>query len=418
MLKKNALIDKIKSKLKNKDAKVILENFIFLSVLQLVNLILPLVTLPYVIKMFGFELYGVIVLAASLILYFQSITDYSFRITATRDVAVFRDSQKKLNLIYSKVMYVKFIFLTISCLIISLIIFLTPSFRENSSVFFLTMPMLLGYTLFPEWFFQGIEKMKYITLLNAGIKVFFTICVFVFIKSKSDYWMYPLFQSSGYIVAAIIGQFILQKKYKLKLVKVKVSSIKDTITKNFPIFVNQFLPSLYNNTSGFILGLVAGTYWIGIYDALRKIIDFSIVIINVVSRVFFPFLNRNKNHFEKYKNIMLSIATLLTIIPVLLHDLIVRYLNINYVNSFSITVILSLGVLFYSFYDIFGLNYFIIKRKDKLVMKNTLIASTIGLLLSYPMVYFFGIFGASLNLTISRAIMGLGLFYNYKKGHD
>lgn len=109
-------------------------------------MVLPLITLPYVIKTLGFDNYGLIILASSLIAYFQSITDFSFRITATRDVAVFRDSPKKLNLIYSKVLMIKAIFLLVSFALLTIIILVYPTFYKERLVFFLTMPMLLGYT--------------------------------------------------------------------------------------------------------------------------------------------------------------------------------------------------------------------------------------------------------------------------------
>lgn len=80
--------NKLRRFLKTKDAKSLIENFFSLGALQVINLILPLVVLPYMIKTVGFDKYGVVVLAASLIAYFSSVTDYSFTITATRDVDV------------------------------------------------------------------------------------------------------------------------------------------------------------------------------------------------------------------------------------------------------------------------------------------------------------------------------------------
>src|SRR5690606_25041902 len=172
-----------------KDGRVILENFLSLSALQVVGIALPLITLPYVLRVIGFEYYGVIVMSASLVAYFQSLTEFSFRITATREVAIFKDNQKKLNLIYSKVLSVKFVFLICSYLIIAFLVALVPQFNEYKIIYFSSSLMLFGYAIFPAWFFQGIEKMRYITFLNVGVKLFFTIMIFVFIREKDDFWM-------------------------------------------------------------------------------------------------------------------------------------------------------------------------------------------------------------------------------------
>ncbi|MBI6119535.1 oligosaccharide flippase family protein [Salegentibacter maritimus] len=407
--------NKLKSLLKNKDNRTLIENFFSLSALQVVGLILPLITLPYVLRVVGFSNYGIIVLAASLIAYFQSVTDFSFKITATRDVAIFKHNQKKLNLIYSKVITIKAIFLLLSYLLITVIVLVYPPFREEMLVFFLSMPLLLGYALFPEWFFQGIEKMKYITFLNIGIKVFFTVCVFIFLKQKEDYWIYPFLQSAGFVGAGLVGQIILLRKYKLKFVFLKKRQIRNTIQENIPVFVNQFVPTLYNNTTTFLLGILTTTNLVGIYDAIKRIIDLAVKVINILSRVFFPLINRKKNVFENYRKLILIFTSILSIGILLIHPYLFWYLNIDYPDALLILIILVVGIIGFSLYDIFGLNYFIVKRNDKLVMKNTIRASLIGLVLVFPLISFFGIIGAAINLSFSRLIMGGGMWFKYFK---
>lgn len=401
--------------MKNKDNRTLIENFFSLSALQVVGLILPLITLPYVLRVVGFSNYGIIVLAASLIAYFQSVTDFSFKITATRDVAIFKHNQKKINLIYSKVITIKAIFLLLSYILITVIVLVYPPFREEMLVFFLSMPLLLGYALFPEWFFQGIEKMKYITFLNIGIKVFFTVCVFIFLKQKEDYWIYPFLQSAGFVGAGLVGQIILLRKYKLKFVFLKKRQIRNTIQENIPVFVNQFVPTLYNNTTTFLLGILTTTNLVGIYDAIKRIIDLAVKVINILSRVFFPLINRKKNVFENYRKLILIFTSILSIGILLIHPYLFWYLNIDYPDALLILIILVVGIIGFSLYDIFGLNYFIVKRNDKLVMKNTIRASLIGLVLVFPLISFFGIIGAAINLSFSRLIMGGGMWFKYFK---
>lgn len=409
------MIKKIKSALSNKDGKAILENFISLSALQLVGIMLPLVTLPYILRVIGFENYGVIVLSASLITYFQSLSDFSFRITATRDVAIFRDDPRKLNLIYSKVICVKFIFLFISYLIIALLITLVPKFSEHKSIYFFSSLMLLGYAVFPEWFFQGIEKMRYITFLNIGVKVFFTVMVFIFIQEKEDFWIYPLLQSLGFIGAGVVGQFILIRKYHLKLTILPLAEIFKVIRENIPVFINQFIPNLYNNSSIFILGLLTNNTLVGIYNAILIVVNLLITILEILSRVFFPFLNRRKDKFPQYLKLSLAVAVLLVSLVLVCNNFVFWYLNITYDSAFNILLILTLGVLGYTLYNIFGTNYFLIHRMDKIVMWNTIVSSIIGVILVYPLIKYFGILGAAINLTICRLLMGGGLLFKYLK---
>lgn len=405
---------KLKNLFKNKDAKVLLENFISLSSLQVISMILPLITLPYVLRVLGFEYYGAIIFAASLIAYFKSITDFSFKYTATRDVAIFRESPKKLNIIYSKVLTIKTIFLVFSLILITIIVMSYPPFYEDRLIYILTAPMLLGHILFPDWFFQGIEQMKYITFLNIGIKLFFTVCIFIFIRTESDYWVYPLLNSLGYIGAGIVGQVLLLKKYNLKFLWLKPKLIKQTIKSNIPIFVNQFAPNLYNNTSIFLLGLLTNNIYVGIYSAIKTVVNLCITLIEILSRVFFPFLNRKKGAFAYYKKMMLIVSVALTILTLATYKLVFWYLNISEDNAFVILAILASGLIGYTLYNIYGINYFIIKRQDKLVMNNTIKSSLVGFVLAFPLIYYFGIIGAAINLSLTRWLMGGGLYYQYK----
>lgn len=412
------MIKKIKQKLNGKDARVLLENFISLSTLQLFGMVLPLLTLPYILRTVGFEKYGIIIFASSLISYFQSLTDYSFGVTAVRDVTIFKNNPNKLNIIYSKVITVKAIFLILSLFLISIIVFLNPSFYEYKLIYGLSMFQLVGTTLFPEWFFQGIEKMRYITYLNLGVKVFFTICIFIFIHNEEDFWIYPLLQSGGLIGAGLIGQFLLIYKYKLKLVLLPRKAITNTIKSNFPIFINQFLPNLYNNTSTFLLGIFSTASSVGLYNAISIVIKLTRTLLNVLSRTFYPFLNRRKDAFKSYKNMMLIISLILVVGSILSSPLIFWYLDINYDNAYIVLFILALGILGYTLYDIFGLNFFIIRRADKLVMYNTIYSSILGFITAFPLIYFFDIVGAALNLTLSRFLMGGLLYYKWTKFKD
>ena len=409
------MLKKIMNLFQGKDAKVLLENFISLSSLQLIGMVLPLITLPYVLRVLGFEKYGVIVFAASLIAYFTALTDFSFKYTATRDVAIYRNNPKKLNLIYSKVLIIKLLFLLLSYLILAIVVYSYPPFYEQKLIYAMTAPMLLGQVLFPEWFFQGIEKMKYITFMNIGIKVFFTACIFIFITEESDYWIYPLLQSAGFIGAGIVGQILLIKQYKLKFFWLRPRIIKQTIRSNTPIFINQLLPTLYNNTSIFLLGIFTSNAVLGVYASIKKIIDICLRSIKILSGVFFPFINRKAHAFLKFRKIQLIVSIILTALCLISYKVVFWYLNIQEDNAFIILAILASGLTGFALYDIYGINYFIIKRQDKLVRNNTFRASILGFILAFPLIYFFGMIGAAINLSLSLWMMGGGLLYEYKK---
>ncbi|MDM1457285.1 oligosaccharide flippase family protein [Myroides odoratimimus] len=409
-----SLINKIKQKFSSKDAKVLLENFISLSALQVIGMALPFITLPYVLKVFGYDKYGLIVFANSLVVYFTSLTDYSFRITAVREVAVSRDDKEELDRIYSKVLIVKGLFLIISLLILVLVILLYKPFYEELTVYLGSALMLVGYALFPEWFFQGIEKMRYITYLNLGIKLFFTLCVFVFIREEGDYWLYPLLQSAGFIGAGLIGQWMLMSKYKLKFKWLSIEEIKMVIVNNFPIFVNQFVPTLFNNTTVFFMGFLIPKTAIGVFDIIKKIVNIKWVLIGIVSKVFYPFLSRNKDKFNVYAKYNLLGFSAVFVGMLIIYPVFEYVFDISD-GGFLIYVIMCIGLFFVGMESIYGLNYLFVHSHDKVALKITIISSLIGFALAYPLIKFYGIVGGAVNVALSQTIMGVLSYCYYLK---
>lgn len=405
----------VKQALANKDIKQLIENFFSLAVLKVFNLILPFVTLPYLIKTLGFEQYGAIVLALALMQYFQAVTDYGFNLSATRDIARHRHSKRQLSFIYSKVMASKLFLLVISVSLILPVIFFVPQFQADRAVFLLMLPVLIGHTLFPEWFFRGVEKMRYITLLDLSIKLFFTAGVFVFIHKPEDYWIYPLLNGIGYCVVAIVAHYLVKKHFSTSFVFVGAKQIKKTLKSGFPLFVNQFAPNLYNNTTSFFVGLVLGNYSAGVFGAVRQAVNLLSVLNSVVAAVAFPYLNRNKNSFGVFSKVYLLVFFSLCVIFVFLKFYILRIFNISNDIPDEFYYILLVGVFFTAFYSVYATNYLLVYSFDSVVLKITLMSSFVGVLIVYPFIVIWGLNGAALTISICQCMLGILSFVLYKK---
>jgi PST family polysaccharide transporter len=111
-------------------------------------------------------------------------------------------------------------------------------------IYLLTFGTILGQMLFPVWFFQGIEKMKYITYLNIIAKLIFTFAIFIFVHEKSDYYLVPIFTSLGFISIGLISIYIIKKDFQIifKLQSFKI--IKNYLVDGWHIFLSRLYLNL------------------------------------------------------------------------------------------------------------------------------------------------------------------------------
>lgn len=279
---------KLKSEFSNPDNKKLLSNFISLSMLQAASFILPLLVIPYLIFVLGIEKFGLVSLAQALITYFVVFTDYGFNLTATRDISINRKNHKKITSIFSSVFSTKLLLGLISFVFLTIIILLFPKLRGEWWLFYFSFTMVIGQLLFPVWFFQGIEQMKYITYMSVTAKLIFTGLVFVLIKTPSDYIYVNVLNGTGSIVSSILSIWLVKKKFNIKFSFSNVERIKFQLKEGWHVLLSSFSINVYVNSNIIILGFYANPIIIGYYSVAEKIMFAVRQLLVVFSQVIYP----------------------------------------------------------------------------------------------------------------------------------
>lgn len=206
--------------------KTVLANFSYLSLLQVFTILFPLLTYPYLLRVIGLELYGVIIFAQTIINYVSLVINFGFNMSGARDVAVHKEDKVRLSQIVSSTYLCKFI-LWIVCLIVYLsVISIVPFFRDYYWVYLLSFLLTLNELLLPIWFFQGIEKMKYITIVNLSARLLFVAAIFLFVREREDYLLVPLLNGIGTILAGGLSLYIVLGKEKINLFMISHKGFK------------------------------------------------------------------------------------------------------------------------------------------------------------------------------------------------
>jgi len=279
---------KLRNTLQETEGKTILSNFFSLSVIQGTNFILPLIVLPYLIKVIGLEKFGLVAFAQAFMSYFIIFTDYGFNLTATREIATNKDNDAKLHAIVNNTLLTKIILCVISFLVLLLIVSFSPYFSQYSSLYYWAFLLVAGQVFIPTWFFQGIEQMKYLTYINFVAKIIFTILIFILITKPADFIYVPVMYSLGNIISGILALGIMYKKFNIRFIYPPGFSFIEQLKKGWYVFISNFSINAYINSNLFILGLFASNIVLGYYSIADKILYAFRQILNVFFNATYP----------------------------------------------------------------------------------------------------------------------------------
>jgi len=390
---------KLKRGLQSKNGKVLLSNFFSLSFLQVATYIFPLITLPYLVRVLGIDTMGLLAMATATIAYFQIITDYGFDLSATKAISIHRENREKVIEIFSSVITIKVLLMLVSFFLLSILIFLIDEFRQNWGVYVITYGLVVGQVLFPMWFFQGMERMKYITILTILSKFIFTISIFLFVKEREDYWIVPLLYSLGAIISGLISLYIIRKDFDITFRFQRVETIKIYLKDGWDIFVQRLYVNMYNNMANIlILGFLTNNTIVGIYSIATKIVAIIGEFFKIVSRVYYPYFSKKfsvepRVAFDNLKKISLVILLLSIVSMFLIFQLDETILKIIAGDNFDIRMvtildILSIIVVALPFFALFtNVLVAIDKTKElKLIARDT---ALLNIIFVVPIVYFY-----------------------------
>lgn len=400
----------------SKEGRTVFANFGYLSLLQVAGYVFPLISMPYLARVIGADGFGKIAFASAIVVWIQTISDWGFNLTATRDVAQNRDNKELVSRIFSNVLWARSVLTLLSGIILLLVVLLVPYLRENADIIIVTFLLVPGYILFPEWFFQAIEKMKYTTFFNLFLKLVFTVAVFVFIHKREDYLMQPLLTTIGYLLCGIGALYLFFKKWGYSLYKPQWGEIFKTIRNSTDVFINNLMPNLYNSFSVMLLGFFGGSTANGIYDGGNRFPSIFYQFQSVLSRAFYPFLSRRPDKHSFYAKLNIVSALVGSVILVLISPLIIKImLGDEFEKSVVVMQILSFSVVFLAMGYTYGTNFLIINHKEKPLRNLTFISSIVGMCVSVPLVYYFSYIGAAVTVLLCRGLLGVGSYVLAKR---
>ncbi len=400
-----------------------------LGLLQIANYLIPIAVIPFIVRSLGVEMIGKVSYAQNIIQYFTIVITFGFEYSATREIAIHKDNHEEVKRIFWSVIATKFILLLLSFLAFLGISCFWNKMQEDLPLYLCLFAINIGFTFFPTWFFQGMENMKTMAIINFLIKLFGTGLSVFFINSPEDYLIYASMPSIAYAIFGLFAFFFVIKKYDLKGSSPIKETIKDQNKKSLPIFLNTFFTTLYTIANVTILGFFVDDYQIGIYSGAHKIIMCILMVTSMpINIAIFPSISRRMEeskkegirYFLKMGKYAVIVSLAVSALTLLFSPLLVKILlgaefeaSIPLLKLFSLLPFLVITASLCTVQGLYGLGY----QKYAPYMGFTV--GVICIMLNFQLIPIYGIFGAGIAWIIAQAleiaISGSIVYYKSKR---
>ena len=412
----------IKKILSNK----ILKNGVWLYFLQIFNTVLPLITLPYITRVLSVSQYGVFSIALNLVVYLQVIVEYGFDMSATRKVSLMNDNNdvKKYNEIFTSVLLSRLLLLLVSFGIVLVYILLNGGNQIQNLALLMLFLSVVGSFLQQNWLFQGLQEMKYISIVNMISRTISVILIFTLVKKPSDLLLYCFLYSISPIISGVLGIIIAKRNFDIKLVKLTLSKLIIELKDGWYVFTTSLSGKIFGAIGITFLGIFSEEEIVGTYSAIQKIPSMLLLMWMPIGQVLYPIVSRKmKNSFDEGKNfvyksrriIMPFFIIIVILISIFSKDIVSLAFGEQYIEYSYWIIPLSMWMIFAINNNFLGIQILLGSGKDKEYSQCFQIGVVFTIILNFIFIYFFQGNGASWAPLISEVLLSIMLIRKIKK---
>ncbi|MCC5938451.1 MAG: oligosaccharide flippase family protein [Lunatimonas sp.] len=265
-----------------------LQNFIFLSLIQASNILITLVSMPLLITSIGVDQFGLVNLAFSVMVIANIFVSFGFNLSGPRAVALNQQNPKRLSFLISHILGGKVLMATIATGTILLLIFGFNLFRDYQTILALSVLLLFSEATLPLWFFQGLEKMKLISVANVISKLMYLAGIVLFIHTPAEArWVNLLLGGCGLSVNLLVLAYV---RWRLGIVFVspKIRRILRSLQSNLHYFLSNLTSYLTFNGGLVILSFFANSQTLGMYSLAEKIVMVIRLFPSILTQSVYP----------------------------------------------------------------------------------------------------------------------------------
>jgi polysaccharide transporter, PST family len=273
-------------------ASRIAKDVLSLSILQFVNTIIPLFTVPYFIRVLTPEGFGLTATTQSFSGYFNVVLEYGFFLTAVREVTATRNDRAALSHVFASVIWTKLVMTGLCCIIFFSLLITVPSLKPHTLEYGLAFMLTVLNTFIPGWLYQGIERLPELLTVTLVARIAQLPVMILLVRSANDVWIWLA------IVAVFNGLIVATIWLKAVPSIVDVPrfpgwpTIRNQIGAGLTVFLTQGAVSLYTVGNAFLLAQFAGLKEAGFFAAVERIVRIAFGFLSPLQQALFPRSNQ------------------------------------------------------------------------------------------------------------------------------
>lgn len=391
-------------------------NFIYNAAYQVLILIIPFITTPYVSRTIGATGLGIYSYTYSIVSYFMMFALLGMNNYGNREVAKNSDDKEKLDYIFSSIYYLQLI----TTIVISIIYFIYIIFfnKQYINIELIQIIYMISVAFDVNWLFCGLQKFKITVTRSAILKVVTLGLILIFVKNENDLYKYVVILS----VTTLLNQVILWPflRRKVKFVKVKFKDIIKHLKPTLILFIPILATSIYRVMDKIMIGNISNVTEVGYYENAEKMLNIIMSIVAALGTVTLPQMTYlyNNNRIEEYNRILDKSIKLIffIVLPVIAgfmvtgDSLVLIYLGDSFKKSAILLKILSISLLFSPIAGIIRMQFLIPRNKDKEYIISVILGAITNFILNYILIPLYQSVGAAIATVVAEFVVAIAQY--------
>lgn len=380
----------------------IAKNYIYNVIYQIVTLIIPLITVPYISRVLGSSGIGINAYTNSVIQYFILFGTIGITLYGNRSIAYVRDNKIELSKTFWEIFTLKIMTVTFSFVVFLLFLFVTDSYQ---TIFLIQSIHIIAVAIDISWLYMGLEDFKKTVVRNLIVKLIGVCCIFIFVNDVTDLWKYIFILAISQLFGQIVMWFYLPKT--VDKVKLSLKGIKKHIKPSISLFIPQIAIQIYVVLNKTMLGNMANINEVGFFDNSEKIIKITLSIVTAMGVVMLPRISNTfaKGNIEQVRYYMyqsfnfvsyLSIPMMFGIAGIA-NEFTPWFFGTGFNTTGTLIVLLSPIILFIGWSNVVGIQFLMPVGRIKEFTLSVCIGAIVNFILNLVLIKYYQSIGTAIS---------------------